>query len=48
MKVLLIPSLVFGLFKQFLVLVLAHLLFTPLYNAAHTLTSFVEKVINEK
>jgi hypothetical protein len=30
-----------GLSEQFLVLMLAHLLFAPLYNVSHRLTSFL-------
>jgi len=38
---LVIPSsLMFGLFEQLLVLVLAHFLLTPFNNAPHRLTSF--------
>ena len=36
-----IPPLMLGLSEQFLVLMLAHLLFAPLYNVSHRLTSFL-------
>ena len=38
--ILFVPSLMFRLFEQLLVLMLAHLLFAPLDNVSHTLTSF--------
>jgi hypothetical protein len=45
-----LPSLMLGLLEQFLVLVFAHLLLTPLNNVTHTLTSFLNDslVVNSK
>lgn len=36
-----VSSLVFGSFKKFSVLVLAHLLLSPLYDTTHPCTSFL-------
>ena len=40
MQILLASSLMFCLLEQFFMLMLAHLLLTPLYNIPHLLTSF--------